>query len=122
LSLYWATSDYGKHLPPYNRAGEWKNVVKETGTNKPLTAKYVPTLSLDEIKAIEMNCVEREGATEIVASRIGHRSVYWQDIGVVIGASKGEQTSFVRVEVTSGCVHGRPITKAELEGEIGNPI
>ena len=45
----------------------------------------------------------------------GSKRTFWRDLGVVIGASDGEETTFVFVEWTaSGTVHGRPISAAEL--------
>lgn len=54
--------------------------------------------------------------------QIRNRRMFFVDTGHSIGASAGEETSFVYVEyLSSGEVHGRPMTEMELRRK-GAPL
>lgn len=88
-----------KHFAPKNMS--WKNVVKST-KNGP--AKY---LHGTDIEALERMVWEH--GTD-VADRKTWKVMGFDDI---IGATTGKETKYMRVEFSSGTIHGHPITKSE---------
>jgi hypothetical protein len=65
------------------------------------------------IQEIELACLD-EGI-ELPPANRGRTRRFCQDLGFVVGASKGEETTWVYVEwAIAGDVHGRPITLEEL--------
>jgi hypothetical protein len=108
-------------MPFYHKAGSWQEVVQGTGGKKAV-ARYIHTLTPPQIHQLEFDCVdpEREDRAdhEVLPRPKPHVRAFWMDVGTVIGASKGEETTLIRVEVTSGRYHGRPITEAELVEEL----
>ena len=98
-------------MPHYHRADSWPRIVQETGQRRGV-ARYIHTLNPVEIQQIEEECI-RSGH-EIAPDRM----VFWREFDRVIGASSGEETEFVRVEITSNIYHGRPVTQAEIRREI----
>jgi hypothetical protein len=49
---------------------------------------------------------------------IRHKRMFYMDTGRIIGASAGEETRYLYAEwLTSGEVHGRPITVRELRNK-----
>jgi hypothetical protein len=110
----WAR-DYDKHHPDYT--AKWEHVIRRTKGSGGV-ARYHPSLSLVEIEEMEMQTVNRKLGlgTEIAAKRKLNKKVYWRRMDRVIGASNGKQTKYIYVEYgTQGNVHGRPITKTELQ-------
>ena len=58
---------------------------------------------------------EHDRGEEIIAKRTSIKRQYWKHMDRIIGASSGQETSYVYVEYhMSGHVHGRPITEGEL--------
>lgn len=97
-------------MPFHTRRGEWKKVVRETGGKKGV-ARYIYDLSDDDIHRMEFECVTQN--PQPIPKAPG---AFWRNIGRVIGASDGQETQFIYVEVTSGGVyHGRPVTRKQLE-------
>jgi hypothetical protein len=95
-----------KHRP---RAGvPWNQIIKET-TNNP--AKYHPDITDDKHKKLELDCV----AKGQLIDESGSVRSYYMDVGYLIGASDGMETTIVYAEHgRSGDLHGRPITKEQL--------
>jgi hypothetical protein len=118
----WA-ENYNKHLPFYDRS-DWKTVVRETrkpprgqDKKKPV-ARYIHdpvgkrTLPPEQIRNLEFAIAS--GGNEIPKPP-GSIRVLWGEVSVVVGASLGQETKFIRVELAQGgTYHGRPITKEEL--------
>lgn len=107
-------SDHGKkHFAA--PGSSWDAVVKKTGEGKRI-AKYHLRLSEQEIRTMELAIVNAE-KNEIPQSRPNVRA-FWSKVKedqVPIGASDGRETPYVYVEyVSSGPVHGRPITESQL--------
>ena len=88
-----------KHFAPKNMS--WKNVVKSTKSGP---AKY--------LKGAEIEALERmvwKNGTDVTNGKT------WKvmEFDEVIGASLGKETKYMRVEFSSGTIHGHPITKSE---------
>ena len=122
----WAGKKYPKHLPPYER-DDWKVVVRETigaatGHKKPKpVARCIHSedfsLTHGAIRQMEFECLTRTDRQEVPAANPRIR-VYWQKRSRIIGASLGQETAFIRVQVgQDGVYHGRPITAKELNEE-----
>lgn len=59
-----------------------------------------------------MACIE---APNMPFSTLRHKRMYFMDMGYIIGASSGFETSYLYVEYLScGSVHGRPVTVDNL--------
>jgi hypothetical protein len=67
---------------------------------------------------MEFRCItRRKGRGEITTATPGVK-VFWQKMKHIIGASLGEETRFIRVQVgQDGVYHGRPVTPQELKKE-----
>lgn len=80
------------------------------------TAQFDPAITDQQIQKLEMDCVAGvEGAGTLIRDRCKKRTYYIQ-MNQEIGASAGKKTNFIFVEyVSSGFVHGRPITWDELK-------
>jgi hypothetical protein len=102
-------------MPLYHKKGDWNRVVR--GTNDPKkkpVARYIPSLSHDDIRQMEFDCVQADQGTPrpIAPNKRG----LWRKMPQVIGASLGQETCFIYVELMqSGDYHGRPITADELK-------
>jgi hypothetical protein len=97
---------YAKHRPEPKRS--WPEQVDRTRNDD---ARYAPWVDIEQI---ETQCAQDEGNRFRDDRRPTVRR-YWLDAGTVIGASNGNETSFVYVEWHSaGFFHGRPITRDEL--------
>ena len=97
---------YAKHRPEPNRS--WPEQVDRTRNDD---ARYAPWVDIEQI---ETQCAQDEGNRFRDDRRPTVRR-YWLDAGATIGASNGNETSFVYVEWHSaGFFHGRPITRDEL--------
>ncbi len=107
--LRWA--NYPKHMPFYSRANEWPQIVRETGEKRGV-ARYIHTLTPNDIQRIEAKCIDK--GERVHASL----EVYCYDAGFVVGASCGEETRWLRVVVSSGVYHGRPVTEAQVQNEM----
>jgi hypothetical protein len=74
-------------------------------------AVYRPNISEADQREFEMDCVQ-EGA---LFRTVKHKRMFYRNMDRIIGASRGEETTYVYAEhLSSGEVHGRPITRAEL--------
>jgi hypothetical protein len=115
----WDTADQAKHMPFYGRE-DWFKVVAETQKFPP-TSRYWAGLSPAAIEQLEMEtvCGAATGGPppgiELQRTPPGIKKRYTRDVGRLIGASNGIETNWIYVEYhTSGSVHGRPITAAEI--------
>lgn len=99
---------YKKHRPPPGVA--WTTLVRDTGKPEG-EAFYHPRVTVAEQEQMEMACI----APARLFREIGHKRMYFSDMGHIIGASSGEQTQYLYVEhLTNGQVHGRPATADDL--------
>ncbi len=81
------------------------------------TARYMPRLSDAAIGKMELRCITRKDRQELHTAQPTIR-VFWQKMQHFIGASLGEETQFIRVQVgQDGVYHGRPVTATELKEE-----
>ena len=105
---------YKKHLPPQGIA--WKELVAETGESGG-EAYYRHRMSEGEHRRIETECI----TPERLFRETGHKRMYYMDMEKLVGASAGQETNFLYVEyLSSGEVHGRPITVDELRRKGAN--
>ncbi len=85
--------------------------------SKEQVAYYHPSFSAKEQEREEWGCIRPE---HFIRTRAAVR-MYYRDLGRVIGASDGQETTFIYVEYgQAGPVHGRPITKQELREKGAN--
>ena len=99
---------YDKHRPI--RGLEWSILVTESGSPGG-RAFYHPSISVAHQEHMELNCA----VPERMFGQIRHKRMYFMDCGYRIGASCGEETSYLYVEVlSSGELHGRPITPEQF--------
>jgi hypothetical protein len=91
-------------------------IVRTTGEGRRV-AKYHPNLTDIIVEQLEMECVQGQG-NEIVPHPKPNVRMFWRELPNLrhpVGASLGHETFFMYVEWnSSGPVHGRPITCAEL--------
>ena len=70
-----------------------------------------------DVQRMETECVNGHGI-RILPDLKPNVRMFWQDfpdLGFPVGASMGQETSYIYVEYnSSGPVHGRPMTAAEL--------
>jgi len=99
---------YDKHRPP--QGIEWAKLVKQTGTLGG-AALYHPSITLDEQRLLESaGAMPRHLFLEH-----RHKRMYFMDVGRIIGASSGNETTCLYAEVlSSGELHDRPITIDDL--------
>jgi hypothetical protein len=103
---YWVA--YDKHRPPPGVT--WDRVVKDTG-RKDGEACYHRSITPAEQQSIEMECIHPDRLFAVHR----HKRMYFMNMGRRIGASSGEETTYIYVEhLTSGEVHGRPATIRDL--------
>ena len=107
-------SDHGeKHFPELSVS--WDRVVKGTGEGKQI-AKYHSRLSKQQIQSMELKAITNN-QREIPQTKPNTRA-FWDKVSdeeFPIGASSGRETAYIYVEYnSSGPVHGRPITEAQL--------
>jgi hypothetical protein len=80
-------------------------------------ARYHPNQTATVIEQFEMECVQGQGV-EILPQLKPNVRMFWRvfpDLAFPIGASMGQETSYIYVEYNpSGPVHGRPMTREEL--------
>ncbi|RIK82988.1 MAG: hypothetical protein DCC68_04785 [Planctomycetota bacterium] len=115
----WDTAEQAKHMPFYDR-DDWPGIVAET-KNFPPTARYWTGLSPAAIEQLEMETVCGAAAggpplgIELRMTPPGNKKRYLRDVGSLVGASGGVETTCIYVEYqTCGSVHGRPINDAEI--------
>jgi hypothetical protein len=74
-------------------------------------AKYRLTMTDPEQQMLELQCVD---AANFIGED-GTVRMYYMDLGVMVGASCGEETNLIYAEHDAmGHVHGRPIAAQEL--------
>jgi hypothetical protein len=112
--LVWASKDHERHMPEYHMKDRWDEVVRRTNGPEPI-AKYKHTLTEIDVHRLEQDCLL--GSQRQTTKADGRSRVAWCRCGDVIGASDGKETDCFRVEVTSGCYHGYPITERAGEQE-----
>lgn len=110
-----------KHLLP--AGARWAAAVPRTGQGK-AWAKYHPSLTETLVEQMEMTCLDTNGQINTAAGwheipgAKPHIRMFWRHVvGLAhsLGASEGVETDFQYVEYqSSGSVHGRPISRAEL--------
>jgi len=97
--------DYKKHIPP--TTVQWPAIVAST---RNANALYHPA-EVQNLQQLEMACL----IDRVAFRELRNKRMYFIDAGRVIGASEGVETPFLYVEwLSSGEVHGRPITEGEL--------
>jgi hypothetical protein len=89
----------------------WDDLVAETGQPRG-NSIYIYSLSDEEIHRLEHDCIV---SGNLITGDRDARGIYWSELPEVIGASKGEETRFIRVELSSRNYHGRPATQREIE-------
>jgi RHS repeat-associated protein len=92
-----------KHVATPSKKVPWSHIVKST-QNGP--AKYLPGTNIEALE--RMVHAEGQAVTNGKPWKV-------MDMGKVIGASEGRETSFVRVEESAGTIHGHPISKEEFK-------
>lgn len=97
-----------KHVPPPNV--DWDELVEASTSG---VAVFKPEFSAPQDREqLEMRCV-REG---VLFKEEAHKRRYYLELAEVVGASDGEETTFVAVEqLQNGQVHGRPIAWREIQ-------
>lgn len=92
-------------------------MVAETGERGHKGYYHQKLVGQRQIEALEMRCLS-DG--RFLYER-GPVRYYWFDYGEIIGASKGEQTTYVLIEYhQNGNVHGHPVTWQELRDKGAN--
>src|SRR5687768_5545777 len=103
-----------KHFPPTGLE-PWSAYVRGTAVGKP-RARYKKRMSLEQVEAIEMSFPEHG---RLIWEKPLIERVYYLELLEIVGASRGEETRFVRVRWgIGGWVHGYPVTSDELEQEL----
>ena len=105
---------YDKHHPEPRLP--WREVVRSTGERGGI-AKYGPhgEVTVEYIERIEMETV-RMADHELLPRCKPTVRAFWRKMDQRVGASNGEVTEYVYVEWhLNGSVHGRPMTKKDLE-------
>ena len=99
------TNDY-KHYPSKNI--DWKDIVKITAGNSP--AKYKSGLNIPNLE---------KTAAE---NGIFDGTYVWYKSNSIVGASKGTETQYIRIDLSAGTYHGHPVTNQEVINMGGNDI
>lgn len=68
-----------------------------------------------EVENLEMECVKHG----ILIKDLGHKKTFYRKMDHVVGACSGDTTCYVFAEITSGFVHGRPISEKALKQNYG---
>lgn len=110
----WDSLSYRKHVKS-NKKNWDRSVTTAVPGMKGEASQYSPYLTADEIETMELACVER--GTQIQDKC--HKRTFFLDLERIIGASDGEQTSWIYVEYhNSGSVHGRPMTRGQIQDKL----
>jgi hypothetical protein len=98
--VQWVSNNY-KHFPKKNI--DWKQIVKNTKSGN---ATYRPTINIETL--------EREVWNKGTPTK---KLQAWKVMKCdgIIGASEGIETEFVVVKMSSGTIHGHPITPQEYK-------
>lgn len=103
--VQWTNHGY-KHVSPKNIP--WKEIVKQTAERKQ-HAKYKPGIN---IEALERKAWSEGTLTEGRPWKV-------MKCDSIIGAKNGQETVYMRVEMTSNTIHGHPITFEEYKDLMG---
>ena len=97
--VVWA-SNYPKHRPP--KGMSWKEIMK---TTKHDAAKYKPGI---DIRELELHAWKHGRKVTIPGKN-------WKVMKCdrVIGANRGKETCYMRVECSANTVHGHPILESD---------
>ena len=107
LPALWDIHDR-KHRPP--PGVDWRKLIRESGEPDGVSI-YHPAVTVGMQEGMELRWVS--GGGQFLRESAGKRT-FWMDLGMMIGAADGEETTFIFVEwAMSGTVHGRPMS---LEG------
>jgi hypothetical protein len=89
---------------------QWQRIVANTRNGR---AMYIPLMTDARQKQLELGCI----GSGVLVNDDGAVRAYYQDVGQIIGASYGEETTLVWSEwgKSGRTVHGRPISKQELK-------
>lgn len=106
-----------RHRPSNNV--EWQVIVKQTGDGKKPRAMYMQGLTLGRQRIMEMGAVVDGLGMELPRDKRATVRRFVQQFDEIIGASLGEQTTWMLVEYhQAGAVHGRPVLLSELKGDL----
>ena len=89
-----------KHFPQKNMT--WNDIVKSTKSGP---AKYIPGINIEELE----RSVYKTGQPVT-----NGKTWKIEDTGRIIGASEGKESRWIRVEYSSGTIHGHPISLNEF--------
>lgn len=95
----------------------WDRKVTKAWTGQPEeSAQFDPGITDAQIESMEIEATQGEG---VQIQDKCHKRRFYRDMGQIIGASAGDDTTFIYVEyVNSGPVHGRPMTWKEIQDKI----
>ena len=111
--LWWDTVSYRKHIKARIKSWE-RSWAKRFSEERGSASQFNPTISLEEIKRIELGCARGQLGQAI--GRHQNSSTFFYEHDGHIGVSKGEFTRFLIVyRGHSGSVHGYPIPESELQ-------
>ncbi|MEY1164365.1 hypothetical protein AB7116_17025 [Providencia manganoxydans] len=88
-----------KHSPRKNQS--WKDTVESTKSGP---AKYKPEIDIEKLER-DVHLTGTPVTTD--------KDFKVKDMGVVIGAKRGKESQWIRVEYSAGTIHGHPITEVE---------
>src|SRR5690606_14956414 len=100
---------YPKHLPSRRVLSQGPEVFAEATRGRP--ALY---LQHEQVQQLETTAWERG-----VTTRTGNTEYRVWRFDDIIGASDGELTRCIRVEVTAGVLHGHPVPDRECDSVLG---
>lgn len=89
-----------KHFPQKNMT--WNDIIKSTKSGP---AKYIPGINIEELE----RSVYKTGQPVT-----NGKTWKIEDTGRIIGASEGKESQWIRVEYSSGTIHGHPISLNEF--------
>jgi hypothetical protein len=109
--LPWASPIWNRYRGKHRakQSASWNQIVKTTN-NGP--AKYRQDFTDSDHEELELRCIR----TGTLIEEVGSVRSYYLDVGRIIGASNGLETSIVYAEHNrTGDVHGSPISPQELQ-------
>jgi len=110
----WQWIEYRKHVaPPRFRSAPLHEIDKQTARGRSL---YYPTIQSREVE----ERVLHEGV--YVRSRKPATIYKVKQFDQDVGASSGLPSRWVKIEITNGQYHGRPITQVEFDRLMKQPI
>ncbi|MFC1894875.1 hypothetical protein ACFLYH_02905 [Candidatus Dependentiae bacterium] len=97
-----------KHVPP--KGISWKKIVESTANKG--KAKYHPNLR-NHIEHFEREAWET--GTIVLTPQNSNKTWKVKAFDFVCGASEGKETKYIRIECSSGVIHGHPIAEREYK-------